>query len=133
MVWSYGPGVLELQHTPTMLPNGRILIFDNGSHRGYTRVIELEPKSREIVWEYRGSPPESFFSKWRGIAQRLHNGNTLITESGRGHVFEITRAGEVVWEFWNPEVKNGKRKRIYRMIRLRPDQVSGRLREPAPE
>ena len=33
--------------------------------------------------------------------QRLPNGNTLITEADTGRVFEVTRKGEVVWEFGN--------------------------------
>ena len=123
VTWSYGPGEIELQHTPTMLANGNVLIFDNGTHRGYTRVIELEPRSGKIAWEYRGHPPQSFFSKWRGCAQRLPNGNTLITESERGHAFEVSPQGALVWEFWNPEFQDGKRKRIYRMVRLAPERI----------
>jgi hypothetical protein len=113
-----------------MLSSGNILIFDNGAQRGYTRVLELEPASRTIAWEYRGTPPESFFSRWQGNAQRLDNGNTLITESDRGHVFEITREGEIVWEFWNPEIEDDKRKRIYRMVRLPASRVVDHLKRP---
>ncbi|MHC4720712.1 MAG: arylsulfotransferase family protein, partial [Planctomycetota bacterium] len=69
----------------------------------------------------KSNPPEKFFSKRRGSCQRLPNGNTLITESDEGRVFEITRGGETVWEFYEPEIriKNKKRKRmaIYRMMR----------------
>ena len=35
-------------------------------------------------------------------AQPLPNGNTLINEGWFGHFFEVTRAGEVVWEYVNP-------------------------------
>ena len=58
------------------------------------RVVELDPVSREIVWTYTGSPPDSFYSKWRGSNQRLPNGNTLICESEKGHVV-IRRNGVV--------------------------------------
>jgi hypothetical protein len=37
-----------------------------------------------------------------GNAQRLPNGNTLITESAFGRFFEVTREGEIVWEYVNP-------------------------------
>jgi hypothetical protein len=37
-----------------------------------------------------------------GGAQRLHNGNTLVTEANFGRLFEITPTGEVVWEYINP-------------------------------
>ena len=43
------------------------------------------------------------YSATCGTAQRLANGNTLITESDSGRAFEVTREGEIVWEFWNPE------------------------------
>jgi hypothetical protein len=55
----------------------------------------------------------------RGDAQALPNGNVLITESTKGRVLEITRAGEIVWEFWSPTRGEANRRRqIYRMLRL---------------
>lgn len=121
--WSWGPGFLDFPHMPTMIENGNLLIFDNGPHRTFSRVIELDPLSREIVWEFQAKPPTAFYSKWRGSNQRLANGNTLICNSENGRVFEVTTEGEVVWDFWNPEIRNGKRKRIYRMMRLAKDEV----------
>lgn len=120
--WFWGPGEIEWPHHPTLLENGNLLIFDNGTFRGWSRVVELEPASREIVWEYRGDPPESFFTSSRGSAQRLSNGNTLITDSMSGRVFEVTRGGEIVWEFLDPRTRKrwGRTERatIYRMTRL---------------
>ncbi len=104
VVWSWGPGTIELPHMPTMLANGNILVFDNGKRRGASRVLEIDPPSGEIRWSYEGKPPKSFFSPWRGSNQRLPNGNTLICESERGRAFEVTSDGTVVWEFWNPEM-----------------------------
>jgi len=105
-----------------LLSNGNILIFENDvrSDRGnYSRVFELNPKTEKIVWEYKADPPEKFYSGNMGSAQRLPNGNTLITESTKGHIFEVTRDGEIVWEFYNPKFnKEGKRKTIYRFLRL---------------
>jgi len=123
VTWSWGEGVLDMPHMPTLLENGNILLFDNGTERKYSRVLEIVPPAGEIVWEYRGHPPESFYSELRGGIQRLKNGNTLICESERGRVFEVTREGEIVWEFWNPDVTEGKRKRIYRFHRLDPARV----------
>ena len=40
-----------------------------------------------------------FYSNLMSGAQRLPNGNTLITEADVGRVFEITASGEVVWEY----------------------------------
>jgi len=126
--WSWGPGILDFPHMPTMIKNGNLLVYDNGPHRTYSRVIELEPISKEIVWEYQANPPTAFHSKWRGSNQRLPNGNTLICDSENGRVFEVTKEGEVVWEFWNPKIKKKKRKRIYRMMRLPKGMVEPYLR-----
>ena len=48
---------------------------------------------------------------------------TLICESERGYVFEVTPDGEKVWEFWNPDLVDGSRRRIYRYARLERDFV----------
>ena len=119
LLWTWGPGVLERPHHPSLLDDGTLLVFDNGTTRGFSRVIQLDPATRRILWQYEGDPPETFFSDVRGSAQALQNGNVLVTESMRGRVFEVTRAGDVVWEFLNPERgPTGERKQIYRMFRI---------------
>lgn len=118
VVWNWGVGLLDWPHMPTMLNNGNILIFDNGRNRSYSRVLELNPVDKQIEWAYKANPPESFHSPLRGSNQRLPNGNTFICESETGRTFEVTRQGQIVWEFLNPEIKDGKRKLIYRMMRI---------------
>jgi len=100
IVWVWGPGEIIHQHMPTMLANGNLLIFDN--HRNTSkasRVIELDPLTEEIVWEYHAEPPGSFYSEMSGGALPLPNGNILITEATSNRIFEITPAGEIVWDF----------------------------------
>ena len=123
-VWHWGEGALELPHDPTWLPEGRLLVFDNGSRRRYSRVLEVEPRTGEITWRYPERDRRSLFSDWRGSSQRLPGGNTLVCESERGHVLEVTPRGQVVWEFWNPELGEKGRKRLYRFTRLPPDSVA---------
>jgi hypothetical protein len=118
IVWSWGPGVLDWPHTPSLLDNGNILIFDNGTHRSYSRVLEINPVTGGIEWEYKADPPEDFFSPYWGSSQRLPNGNTLICESKKGRAFEVTPQGEIVWEFFNPALHQGRRKAIYRIQRF---------------
>lgn len=127
IVWSWGPREIELQHMPRMLDSGMVLIFDNRSSGDFSRVIELDPESEQIIWEYRGDPPESFFTKWRGSSQRLPNGNTLIGQSGDGRIFEVTPEGEIVWEYWSTDFHKDGRKGIYRMLRLAPERVLAAL------
>jgi len=128
VVWAYGPGVLDKQHMPTMLPGGTILIFDNGTSAGRSRILELDPLTEEIVWEYQADPPESFFSSSRGASERLPNGNTFITDSNSGRLFEVTPEGETVWEFFTPDYgQNGKRQPLYRALRYSKEDVEGLL------
>jgi hypothetical protein len=124
IVWCYGPGVLDGQHQPTMLDNGNILIFDNGTYRGYSIIREIEPVSGDIVWEYENG--QDFFSPFRSGNQRLPNGNTLICECDAGHLFEVTPEKEIVWDFYSPFVGQWPHhlgKRIHRVTRYSPEYV----------
>lgn len=106
-LWKMGPPELAQQHDPHLLPNGNILVFDNGVHRTrvplvFSRVLEVDPRTDRIVWTYRDTPLQSFYSPYISGAQRLPNGNTLITEGCSGRLFEVTAQGEVVWEYVSP-------------------------------
>jgi hypothetical protein len=94
------------QHDAEMLPNGNMLIFDNRGNikpgQQESRIIEFNPMTQEVVWEYGGNKAEPFASSWRSAQQRLPNNNTLITESNYGRLLEVTSAGEIVWEYRNP-------------------------------
>lgn len=99
--------IVAQQHTPVELDNGNILIFDNGNWRfGQTspssRVIEVDPKTGAVIWQYYDEMRSAFFSPYMGAAQRLPNGNTHITESATGRLFDVTPEGEVVWEYVIP-------------------------------
>ena len=118
VLWIWGQGELSGPHDATLLENGNVLIFDNGLGRDWSRVIEIDPLSNEIVWEYRDSDLKNFYTCTRGTSQRLPNGNTLITESNKGKVFEVLPSGEIVWQFHTPhQNKEGHRANIIRMRR----------------
>ena len=107
IIWRWGPGEIAGQHDPTQLENGNILMFDNGAHRAYTtmdfsRVIEVNPESLRIEWEYKDDPPFDFNSFICSGAQRLAGGTTLICEALKGRLFEVTREGAIVWEYHSP-------------------------------
>jgi len=115
---------LEGQHAAQLLPSGHMLIFDNGRYRGFSRVLEIDPISLNILWEYRA---EGFYTLSQGYAQRLLDGNTLVTESEGGRAFEITPQKKIIWQYHYPETQNaansqhpenfGRRQWIYRMTR----------------
>lgn len=121
------------QHHAHMIPRGlpgegNILIFDNGGWAGYgapnpssprgfhnalrdySRVVEIDPQSFEVVWQYKAAegiaslPTENyrFYSGYISSAQRLPNGNTMITEGSNGRLMEVTPDHEVVWEYISP-------------------------------
>jgi len=114
---------------PRGLPGeGNLLVFDNGGWAGYgaphpsapdglktalrdySRVLEIDPTTLEIQWQY--TPKEAgfvqpldaarFYSPFISSAQRLPNGNTLITEGSDGRIFEVTPRHETVWEYISP-------------------------------
>ena len=102
-------GMWYAQHQPVFLDNGHILLFDNkgGNNRSYfefgrSKIIEFHPFTQKVYWEYRGENQKLFFSHYLGYNQRLPNGNTLITESTQGRIFEVTLDKKIVWEYYNP-------------------------------
>ncbi|MFV0436435.1 MAG: aryl-sulfate sulfotransferase [Desulfopila sp.] len=114
---------------PKGLPGeGNMMIFDNGGAAGYgaansqapggypaerrdfSRVLEINPITLEIVWQldagklgyFSKYEKDKFFSSYISSAQRLANGNTLICEGSNGHFIEVTPDYEVVWDYVSP-------------------------------
>jgi hypothetical protein len=100
VVWTLS-GLWKGPHQPTVLDNGHLLVFDNNGLYPFSRVLEVDPFSQEIAWEYRDAA-RPFHTLWCGSNQRLRNGNTLITETDHGRAFEVTPQGKTVWEFLSP-------------------------------
>lgn len=124
LIWAWGQGEVSGPHDATMLADGHILLFDNGLSRGWSRVIELDPLTKQILWQYKAPKPEDFFSVTRGSNQRLPNGNTLISQSDIGRAFEVNPNGSMVWEFRNPfQNRKGRRAAIVRMVRIERDKI----------
>ena len=108
------------QHHASVLPNGHILVFDNGSggidiplcvdpanpagpaiERRFSRVTEYDvsqPGTAHLVSSY--VPPGGRYNFFAGSAQRLANGNTLVGYATiRGAVAtEVDASGTAVWE-----------------------------------
>ena len=128
--WRWGVGELAHPHDPTMLDNGNILVFDNGIHRNlahpnYSRVLEINPATGKIEWEYKTNPRHHFYGSQVSSSQRLPNDNTLICEGTTGRIFEVTTEGELVWEFISPfyyDIEGyGRTNQIFRAYRYSPD------------
>ena len=143
VLWSWGPGELEGPHDATILENGNVLLLDNGwEARGYSRVLEVDPMAREIVWEYTAPVRSDFFTAGRGTVQPLPNGNVLVGNSNSGEAFEVTRAGRMVWRFLNPNRDERGGRGVLRIrrfeagrieaVRQRAEQASGKKNARAP-
>jgi hypothetical protein len=124
VVWA-ARGAWKGQHEPVLLRSGQILLFDNnGSPDGGARAIEIEPSSGEITWSYGEAPGQGMVSQEGGSVSRLPNGNTLITVSESGRALEVTREGDVVWEFFSPHragPNNELVATVWEVLRLPPD------------
>lgn len=90
------------QHATEPLANGNLLFFDNnwrlGGDNEFSRALEVEidldrEEPAQIVWEYRHE-----FSPTQGDADRLPNGNTLITTGHTGTFYEVNSDEELVWQ-----------------------------------
>lgn len=159
IVWRYGPdfpttddgakvGRLIGPHGAHIIPKGlpgegNILLFDNGGFSGYglfgfpnqvrfySRVVEFNPMTFDIVQEYshknglypypRNGDHHRLFSMTMGSVQRLPNGNTLVSEGLSGRIFELTSTNEIVWDYVYPD----PRFYIYRAYRVPPEWVPG--------
>jgi hypothetical protein len=122
VVWAR-QGVYRSQHDPRVLANGNLLLFDNLGAEPVSRVLELDPVTGQIRWEYRGTADRPFFTKCCGSARRLPNGNTLITESDNGRAFEVTDDNQLVWEFHSPHLAGDQGQfvaTLFDVVRLEP-------------
>ncbi len=107
VIWQSPEDMFSLQHDATLLQNGHILVFDNGLFRPkgppilLSRVVEVDPNTNAIVWTYDGGTggQVGFATSIAGGAQRLLNGNTLITVSTTGRIYEVREDGTIVWEY----------------------------------
>ena len=139
--WQMHDWRLGHQHDIQRLDNGNFLVYANGYHGPWdgrdigSHVFEINPRNNKIVWEYKGQPGFSFDSQSISGVQRLPSGNTLICEGRWGRIFEVTKAGEIVWNYVSPYFVTDKKHPMYgangvfRAYRYSHDspQIAGRL------
>ncbi len=101
---------------------GMIMIFNNQTGSNYSTVDVLNPAvdasgnysytagkyaPSNFHWTYTASTPSDFYAANISGAQRLPNGNTLICQGPSGRLFEVDKAGTIVWEYISPVSGNG--------------------------
>jgi hypothetical protein len=103
-----GDDLFSYQHSPMLLSNGNLVLFDNGNRRGgqdagsggVTRAVEIElgeaipPADPQVVWSWEVPT----YCPSTGDADRLPDGNTLVTATQLSGIYEVDQAGDVVWK-----------------------------------
>lgn len=138
--WSM-TGPFLRQHDPDVGPDGLLYVFDNrtasgqtgGGHAayltkpqafGYSRVLKIDPNTRQVVWQFRGTEERPFYSSIMGRVEPLANGDVLIVETEAGRVMQVhPESGDIVWEFINL-VEPGWVGRVSDADRFTRDQLS---------
>jgi len=118
LLWHWGRGIVSGPHDASMLPDGRVLVFDNGLARGASRVLERDPLAPEALRQFAPGGTK-FFDRVMGSCQRLPNGNTLIVHAEGGAAIELSPEGVPVWTYEGTlATPDGHRVKIIRMRRL---------------
>lgn len=98
---------------------GKIMVFNNGTDRGYSSIDIVDPaidlNGNYIIGDANPFGPEELFwtyDKFNGgidfnvgrvsNAERLVNGNTLIINGQTGYIWEVNKDKQIVWEYHNP-------------------------------
>ena len=90
------------QHGVRELPNGDIILFDDGDghmpqqSRAVEYALDLDQMTATLVWTATADPP--LYTYVLGYAQRLQNGNTLITYGVALQVQEVDPDGNLLWD-----------------------------------
>jgi hypothetical protein len=114
---SGSPQVFDVVHCavwiPTGLPGaGDIMAFNNREMQSTSMIVQITPPydtqgnylytsgtaygPASPTWSYTAS---GFYSNHLGGCQRLLNGNTIISESTSGYMFEVNSSGTVQWSY----------------------------------
>ncbi|MCE0494146.1 arylsulfotransferase family protein [Vibrio salinus] len=93
------------QHDPDITKDGNITVFNNSRPefslnkiKG-SNLITYDPQNSTYDVYQPKNKNAAFYTRIMGTHQRLPNGNTLISESTRGRVIELTPSGDIAWEY----------------------------------
>jgi hypothetical protein len=114
IVWQYGqfgvtgsgPDQLNVPVQNTWLPNRHVLITDQAN----ARIIEVDVATKGIIWQYgttgvSGNGPNQLNNP--NCAELLENGHILICDENNNRAIEVTRAGDIVWQYGSGDPNNG--------------------------
>lgn len=128
-------------HDVQVLPNGNILVFFNQLipkalaplkpefatlfqinlgmfhfppvtiSRDYSQIIEYDPITRKIIWQYSDNPKHNFYSNTNGTVSKFKNSFVYSTtnKSAGGRYIQATLNGKKIWSFTPPEKHPGSK------------------------
>lgn len=133
VIWMSPKDVVALPHDATLTQTGTILMFDNGLFRNsplpvlMSGAVEIESRLNEVTWSWNGGSSViekmQFASHFMSGAQRLPNGNTLITASPLNRIIEVTPDGTIVWNYTNDW--RDEENRMHIMFKVRKYEAEG--------
>jgi len=99
------------QHDPDITPDGMIEVFNNranyiGPGIDTSQIVRFDPVTRKAQVILPVGEQDKFYSRIMGTHETLANGNRLIAESAAGRVFEVTKQGQIVWDYRMPYNKD---------------------------
>lgn len=100
-----GDVTLNRVHYPNLLESGNMLVYANEKYDSQSEVVEFaltppytlvagQDNEPEVVWSFTDS---RMYSSGLSGAERMDNGNTLITEGRDGTLWEVTEDGSIEW------------------------------------
>jgi hypothetical protein len=111
----FGDNMFSFQHAPERQPNGNMLLFNNGNfieplaNPRVSSAVEMSldfsvnPPTATKVWEYRLVQEDLItpaYGPFVGDADRLPNGNTIISEGPTGLIVEVDSNGNIA-QYYN--------------------------------
>jgi outer membrane protein assembly factor BamB len=120
-------GPVLRQHDADFMPGDRISVLDNRNFDSApeagapaSRIVEFDVKTGAVRTVVSGDGPVPFFTRTKGVHQRLENGNILVTSTHDGMVVEYAPDGTPVWRFEH-RVAPDKNRIIYHARVLPPE------------
>ena len=109
LVWRFGRGAdfqmdttdyFSFQHSPYMLENGDLMLFDNGLHnqRSGAKAFHLNEEKRTAETTIDAMLPADKYTSRMGNAFLMPNGNLLQCSSKTGSVMVTDQQGKILWE-----------------------------------
>jgi hypothetical protein len=114
VVWAQ-QGPWHVQHDARVLDDGRLMVFDNGAAKqaSASRVYDLA--TMEETWRWAAGEGADYNTSCCGTNTLLPNGDLLFVLTDQGAAWEVTPAGEPVWEYHSPHRAGVGQRRVPRL------------------